>query len=107
MAQVDIVVNGHTFKVTCENGQEDRLHDLSRYLDAHIAALVKDLGQIGEARLMLLAGLTICDELFELRDKTSTGNAAASGGTTGEVNDILDTARDRIEAMQARLSTAR
>ena len=69
MAEVDILVNARQYKVACEDGQERRLQDLARHLNTHVSALADELGQIGEERLLLLAALTICDELFEEREK--------------------------------------
>ncbi|MEO0398152.1 MAG: cell division protein ZapA [Pseudomonadota bacterium] len=96
MAQVDIELNGRPYKITCEDGQEERLLVLSHYLDAHVSELVDSLGQIGEARLLLLAGLTVCDELFELREK-------AAGGE-GSDSEALKTANTAIEQAARRLN---
>lgn len=71
MAEVNIAVNGHAYKVSCENGQEARLTQLGAYFDRQVAKLAGEVGQIGDARLMLLAALTVCDELFETRRRLS------------------------------------
>ena len=71
MSQVEIRVNGREYRVTCEEGQEDRLQKIAAFLDKRVSGMSKDLGQIGDARLMLLSALTICDELFEARELTA------------------------------------
>ena len=68
MAEVEIRVNGRDYRVTCEDGQEDRLNQLAAYYDRQVSDLASELGQIGDARLLLLSALTICDELFEEND---------------------------------------
>lgn len=106
MAQVEIRLNGRTYKITCENGQEERLTQLAGYFSRHVSALKEDLGQIGDARLMLLAGLTICDELFELKgkqsaqeqDKTPLDAESLAGACR-----VIEAATERVDAISRRL----
>ena len=69
MAEVTLTINGRSYAVSCENGQEARLRRLGKYLDAHIGRLAGEVGQVGDLRLMLLAGLIVSDELAEAQDK--------------------------------------
>ncbi len=78
MAEVDIVVNERVYRVTCDEGQEPRLLRLASHIDGHVRSLVRELGQIGDARLMLLAALSVSDELFEARaNLAEIGDGAA------------------------------
>lgn len=102
MAQVEITINGRTYKVMCDDGQEGRLRQLAHYFDRHVAQHVRDLGQIGDARLMLLAALTVCDELFECKkrimefgDSTKSLDEETMGGAAR----VIDAAAKRIESM--------
>jgi len=109
MAKVEIEVNGRGYQVTCEDGQEMRLKDLAAYLDRHVAELVESLGQIGEARLLLLSALTVCDELFEARAKARERDEASrplDAGATGAAIDTVETARRRVEHLAERLAEA-
>lgn len=65
MAQVDITVNGRSYSVACDDGQEDHLHKLGAYLDKRVGELAASMGQLGDARLLLMAGLLVSDELSE------------------------------------------
>ena len=76
MATVDITINDRIYKVTCDDGQENRLRLLATEADQRVRFVADELGQIGDSRLMLLAMLMVCDELYELRERTQTGNAA-------------------------------
>ncbi len=67
MAVVEITINGRAFNVTCDDGQEDRLTHLAGEVDARVSDLAGKIGQIGDARLMLLAALTLADDLSEAR----------------------------------------
>lgn len=106
MAQVEIRLNGRTYKITCEDGQEDRLSQLAGYYARHVEALSKELGQIGDARLLLLAGLTVCDELFELKSRAAMAGADATPldpeSLAGACR-VIEAARERVEAIAERV----
>lgn len=69
MAQVNVTVNNREFTVACEDGEEKHLNDLARYLDKQVQELAQSVGQVGETRLFLLAGLLVADELSEMLAK--------------------------------------
>ena len=68
MAQVDITVNNQNFLIACEDGQEDRLIDLSKIVDDKVGELAAQVGQVGQNRLLVMAALVIADELVDLRE---------------------------------------
>jgi cell division protein ZapA len=68
MAQVSLTVNGRAFAVTCEDGQEARIRRLGQYIEAKVAEFVRGVGQVGEARLLLLSALVIADELADAEE---------------------------------------
>lgn len=106
MAQVTIRVNGVGYAVTCDDGQEQRLRELAAYLDARVKRLSDQVGQVGDARLLLLASLTVCDELndaFE-RQKTLEARLQAIDQTAEDgAMKVLDAAARRVRAITARL----
>lgn len=109
MAEVDIAVNGRAYKVTCENGQEARLGQLGEYFDRHVTQLAGDLGQIGDARLMLLAALTVCDELFEGRRRLAEferDGARLDAQTAGGAHRLIDETTARVAALAERAGRA-
>ena len=68
MGQVSVPVNGRSYAIICEDGQESRIRRLAQYVDAKIAEFVGSVGQAGEARLLLLAALVIADELSDANE---------------------------------------
>lgn len=64
---VDVTVAGRRYTLTCRDGEADHLRDLAAHLDAKAAELGTALGTMSEPRLLLMAGLLVADELFELR----------------------------------------
>ncbi len=107
MAQVEIRINGRDYNVTCDDGQENHLQQLAAYFDRHVTQLSGDLGQIGDSRLMLLSALTVCDELFEAKERTTDLEGAADQldpETEGAASLAIEAATTRIGEISARLS---
>ena len=84
MGQVSVPVNGRSYAITCDDGQEPRIRRLAQYVDAKVAEFVGNVGRAGEARLLLLAALVIADELSDANDaleRERNRAEAASNGT--------------------------
>ena len=69
MAQGDVSVNGQSYRIACEDGQEDRLVDLATMVDEKVLDLVNQIGQVGSNRLLVMAALIIADELVDLKNE--------------------------------------
>ena len=69
MANVNIKFNGKEFLLSCEDGQETHLEELSEQLNHKFENLKKDLGNIGENKLLLITSIKIIDEYFETKKK--------------------------------------
>jgi cell division protein ZapA len=72
MAQVAITLNDRTYRLVCDDGEEDRLVELAGYVKARVERLRAELGHVGDERLMLMAALMIADELFDARASVVT-----------------------------------
>ena len=71
MANVNIKFNGKEFLLSCEDGQEAHLEELSEQLNKKFENLKNDLGNIGENKLLLITSIKIIDEYFETKKKLS------------------------------------
>ena len=69
MANVNIKFNGKEFLLSCDDGQEDHLEELSNHLNEKFEGLKSDLGNIGENKLLLITSIKIMDEYFETKKK--------------------------------------
>ena len=69
MANVNILFNGKEYLLSCEDGQEEHLQELSVHLNEKFDNLKKSLGSIGENKLLLIASITVMDEYFETKKK--------------------------------------
>ncbi len=104
MAEVGIRVNGRDYRVACDDGQEDRLQTLAAFFNGYVTDLSEELGQIGDARLMLLSALTVCDELFELRERVKDLESAGDAldpNTVGAAGRAVEAATARVREIAA------
>tara|TARA_B100000029_G_scaffold221271_1_gene218960 strand:- start:183 stop:629 length:447 start_codon:yes stop_codon:yes gene_type:complete len=69
MANVSIKFNGKEFLLSCDDGQEEHLEELSLHLNKKFNGLKNSLGNIGENKLLLITSIKIMDEYFETRKK--------------------------------------
>tara|TARA_B100001029_G_C14656748_1_gene232223 strand:+ start:76 stop:522 length:447 start_codon:yes stop_codon:yes gene_type:complete len=69
MANINIKFNGKEFLLSCEDGQEEHLEELSLHLNEKFDNLKKSLGNIGENKLLLITSISVMDEYFETRKK--------------------------------------
>jgi cell division protein ZapA len=112
MGQVVVKVNGRDFALSCADGQEPRIRRLAQYLDAKIGEFAKNLGQIGEARLILLAALVIADELSDANEalQQERNRPRVAGGPGSETTEAAASGirgiAERIESIAARIETA-
>jgi cell division protein ZapA len=114
MGQVVVTVNGRAFPLNCADGEEPRIRRLAQYVDGKVGEFVKMHGQIGEARLILLAALVIADELSDTNDivqqeRSRSRNAGAGIGVADNSGAVASGIRGiarRIESIAARLETS-
>lgn len=112
MGQVAVTINGRSYEVACDDGQEDHLVRLASYIDKKVAELVTSVGQIGDTRLLVMSSLLLADELSEayseltaLRgddDEAPDGPAPDSPANETLVAGI-ETLAQRVEDIAARL----
>ena len=69
MANVNIKFNGKEFLLSCEDGQEEHLEELSSVLNNKFNDLKNNLGNIGENKLLLITSISVIDEYFEKKKK--------------------------------------
>ncbi|MBP1182824.1 cell division protein ZapA [Methylobacterium sp. PvR107] len=72
MPQINVTIDGRSYRMACGSGEEAHLTGLAETLDERIGEMRKNFGEIGDMRLQVMAALTIADELSELRGRLST-----------------------------------
>jgi cell division protein ZapA len=104
MAQVNIRINGFSYSVSCEDGQERHLQAMAGEIDRRVNS-IKAIGeQTGEARLLVLAALLLADELHDLRATHEALQAAKPAGVAPEHVARLRRVAARAEEIAADLA---
>ena len=89
MADVEISINNRSYRISCKDGEEDRIRGLATLLNKQIIQLADKIGQLGEARMILLASLILLDKSDE---------------TEKESEKILKIATEKIESLAKNFS---
>ena len=69
MANVNIKFNNKDYLLSCDDGQEENLKKLAQHLDTKYDELNKNLGNIGENKLLLITAIQMVDDYFDLFQK--------------------------------------
>ncbi len=106
MAQVSLTIDGRKYRVACSEGEETRLETLAGVIDEKIGEMRKAFGEIGDQRLVIMAALTIADNMTEARDEAAAARkrSEAAEQRTQAIASSLDELGARLEALVARLS---
>lgn len=101
MAQVSVTINGRQYRMACEDGQENHLVKLAKNLDERIVELRGKFGQIGDARLIVMAAITVADDLAEMGKKIRQLQDEIAA-----LQDARVVSTDRMHATQAAIVAA-
>ena len=71
MANVNIKFNNKDYLLSCDDGQEESLKKLTKFLDNKYSELKDKLGNIGENKLLLITTIQLIDEYFDLKQKVT------------------------------------
>ena len=71
MANVNIKFNNKDYLLSCDDGQEESLKKLTKFLDKKYLELKEKLGNIGENKLLLITTIQLIDEYFDLKEKVT------------------------------------
>jgi cell division protein ZapA len=101
MNHINVTINGRQYRMACEEGQEARLLKLAESLESRIASLRGKFGEIGDARLTVMAALTVCDELTDASQRIRLLEEELKG-----LRDLRVTSTDRARATQIAVANA-
>ncbi len=117
MAQVNLTVNGRVYRMACEDGEEEHVLDLGTRFNEAIDELRGALGEIGDQRLMVMAGILMTDRLDDaerrlrrleqdVRDlkESRLDSTSRMEGLEGNFVESLERAAARIERLAAHLN---
>jgi cell division protein ZapA len=119
MAAVNVMVNGQAYPVGCGEGEEGHVRELGQFIDKRVRDIAGSIGQVGDTRLLLMAGLAVADELADARARFReseselmalrselAGSAESRQKSEDTAAAALAGAASRLEAIAARLAHA-
>jgi len=101
MAQLSVNIGGRAYRLACNPGEEAHLESLASVVDGKIKEMRSSFGEIGDQRLVVMAALTIADEVSEMRRAQEAAAARAAEALEAE-----QAARREAEARAEGLSHA-
>lgn len=123
MGQINVTVNGRSYQVACDDGQEDHLMQLAEYVTRHADEMAGSMGQIADSRLLLMTSLMVADELSDSLQRldaleqelgvvkaakrplaTGQPTEAAGGADTKQLVEVLDRATRRVQNIAAKVA---
>lgn len=117
MAQVTVTIDGKTYRMACEEGQEGHLLDLAGRFHRYVVHLKSQFGEIGDLRLTVMAGIMVMDEMNELSRQVASlqaevatlresreGTMASSEARDQALLAAVEEMTTRINGLAARLS---
>ncbi|MFP3944358.1 MAG: cell division protein ZapA [Alphaproteobacteria bacterium] len=111
MAEVTVSINERSYILGCDDGEEKRLQDLARHVDRHVREISESMPDVSDVRLMLLASLTVADELTEtlsvLREIEGAYKTLKEQHETevSKAEQVREKARKSVEAATQRIET--
>ena len=117
MPQIQVTIDGKSYRMACGEGEEGHLAELAAGLGARVGEMRKAFGEIGDMRLQVMAALTIADELAEAKRRLAAAEAEAcslreAAASAAEIRAVqeaglaqgLVAAAERIERMAQALA---
>ena len=72
MANINVKFNNKDYLLSCDDGQEEDLINLTKFLDKKYTDLKDKLGNIGENKLLLITSIQVIDEYFDLKKRVTS-----------------------------------
>lgn len=111
MAQLTVTINARKYTIACDDGQEAHLTRLGDYIDRRVGELVAAVGQVGDAKLLVMVSLLIADELSDAYSEMETmrsggKGAAAAADADQKLGSNLERLAEKIEDIAERFEQA-
>ncbi len=99
MAHVSVTINGRSFRMACDDGQEDHLLRLAAEVNGKVDQLKGAFGEIGDTRLTVMAAIMVADELADTRRRLKAAETELSA--LREARAVIVERADQREALLA------
>jgi|SRR5580698_3551279 cell division protein ZapA len=107
MPLVNVMVNGRAYTIACDEGEEEHLRELATVVDSKAREVLGSVGQVGDARLLLMAALLLADENHALSARVQSASAAPPPPAVDESQTLAaeSLAAEALEAAAARIES--
>lgn len=107
MGEVNLMINGRAYSITCDDGQEQRVNNLGLYVDSRVKEIAKAGAATNETHLLVLASLMLADEVYDLREGVApVANGANQNEDEALVISAIDSLAERIDTIASRIQEA-
>ncbi len=103
MSDVTVTINGLRYRLICEEGEQEHIARLASHIDEHVLSIKQGVGSVGNDRLLVMAALTIADELWDAKNETRGMQTKIDMSHSPQLAMELQSVLHRIEALQNRL----
>src|ERR1700750_306064 len=98
MPLVNVMVNNRAYTIACDDGEEGHLKELAAHVDAKAREVLESVGQVGDARMLLMAALLIADEHHDLNSKPAAAGDSEKHGLHLRAEQAESAAADALES---------
>ncbi len=100
MNVIEIKVGNHYHKISCKDGEEAHIKNLSDKLSQRVDSLAKSFGdKASENLLLIIAGIMLEDELANKKPTNSANNNIAKSTNHQESQDLKLAAKESIASI--------
>ena len=109
MAHVIVQVNGRPYTMQCPEGEEEHLRELAELLDSEVQRVKQSVGNVGDIRMLVMAGLMVADRLseairrIESLEEQIAGLREARNAAAADAEVVEEEFEQRLEAASERL----
>ena len=103
-ATATVTIVGRSYDIACDDGQQDHVRKMAAEVDRRASELLKQVGVVGESRLLVMVALMLTDELSDARaalraehDGAAPADIALAGGIE-QLAQRLDAIAERLES---------
>lgn len=105
MALVNLTISGRIYEIACDESQVARITELGREVDSRAQLLLGQIGNVPDARLLVMVGLMLADELAESREQLKAAGRDVTAAAEGDIRlaEGIEALASRIEGIAERL----
>ena len=89
MSVVTLKIAGYSYKIACQDGQENHIQELAEYLNEKATKLTNSIGYIPENQLLAMVSVLVAQELFSEKKRTIKSSLPTIDSTQVELIENL------------------